>query len=296
MTKILIFGRDGQLGRELNNLLSPRFEVSAISAAQADLSQPQQIVAAIREHAPRLIVNAAAYTAVDKAEEERDAAFAINALAPGVMAQEAYRSGAGLVHFSTDFVFDGVQTRPYRETDETKPVNVYGESKLAGEHAVLGSPAAAIVFRTSWLYGLRGHNFLLTMLKLLRSRDELSVVDDQIGTPTSVHELAQQVVDAVTGFAGSPTEFCLSHRGIFHLSCEGAASWYQFASAIRDFHAQQGVPMAVLRPITSDQYPTAARRPPYSVLDKSKFSSTFGAEIRDWNSALNLVLTRFRGP
>jgi dTDP-4-dehydrorhamnose reductase len=290
MNRILIFGRDGQLGHELHRLLSGDFEITALAAVQADLSEPTQIRDAIRAHDPNLIINAAAYTAVDKAEQDRDRAFAVNAVAPGVMAEEAARNRAGLLHFSTDFVFDGGKSTPYLETDEANPINVYGESKLAGEEAVMQPAVDAVIFRTSWLYGPRGHNFLLTMMKLLTERDELKVVDDQVGTPTSIHELGRQVVAALNRFEGAPADFCAAFRGIYHLSCEGAASWFEFACAIRDFLRRRGTAVAELSAIPSSGYPTPARRPPYSVLDKSKFCAAFAAEIRDWQSALDVVL------
>ncbi len=294
MTSILIFGREGQLGRELNARLARQFDVVALSSADADLRNPDELRAAIRAESPRLIFNAAAYTAVDKAESEREAAFAVNALAPATIAEEAARCGAGLVHFSTDFVFDGTSTTPYLETDQTNPINVYGESKLAGEGAILESGAAAIIFRTSWLYGLNGVNFLLTMSRLLTERDRLSVVDDQIGSPTSVYELAEVVCAILPAEKSALAEFPGLHRGIYHLSCEGQATWFEFANIISTHLESRGRRVADITPVTTAEYPTPATRPSYSVLDKTKFRHTFCQDIANWKPALSSVLQRMQ--
>lgn len=294
MTTILIFGKDGQLGRELNALLAQQFDVVAVASREADLRKPDELKEVIRAESPQLIVNAAAYTAVDKAESDRDTAFAVNALAPAVIAEEAARSGAGLIHFSTDFVFDGTSEKPYVETDQTNPINIYGESKLAGERAIIESSAAAIIFRTSWLYGLQGVNFLLTMSRLLTERDRLSVVDDQTGSPTSVYELAETVCAILPAEESALAQFTGLHRGVYHLSCEGQATWFEFADKIRTHLAMLGRRVADVAPVTTAEYPTPAARPSYSVLDKAKFRRTFCQDITNWKPALASVLQRMQ--
>ncbi len=274
---ILVTGADGQLGHELVRSLGTHGDVRATNRATLDLGDPDAIAATVRALQPALIVNAGAYTAVDKAEDERDLAFAINARAPGVLAEEARRCGAVLLHFSTDYVFDGTARVPYAENAATNPLNVYGASKLAGEAAVAASGAAALVFRTSWVYGARGSNFLLTILRLARERDELRIVADQWGVPNWVGALAEAIERIVA--AGLPA--LRERAGLYHLSCSGATTWYEFARAIVG-----DVQTPRIVPITTAEFPRPARRPAYAVLDTTRFLETFGFALPDWRVAL----------
>ena len=274
---ILVTGARGQIGFELAQLLAPLGNVVAADRAMLDLSDPDAIVAVVRREKPALIVNAGAYTAVDRAESEPGLARAINARAPGILAEEAKRAAAVLVHFSTDYVFDGTRATPYPEDAPTAPLNVYGRSKLEGERAIADAGARAIVLRTSWVYGLRGRNFLLTIRRLAAERDELTVVADQIGVPNWSHTLASATVRIVA--AGLPA--MAERSGLYHLSSSGEASWYDFARAILGDTSE-----ARLVPIATADYPTPARRPAYGVLATSRFESTFGFALPSWREAL----------
>jgi len=274
---ILLTGARGQLGRELAAALRDVGDVVACDHAMLDLADPDRIVDVVRAVAPRTIVNAGAYTAVDRAEQERDAAFAINGRAPGILAAEARRANAIFVHYSTDYVFDGEATTPYDEASSPRPVNVYGASKLEGERAIAASGAAAITLRTSWIYARHGQNFFTTMQKLAASRSEVRVVADQIGVPNWARALARATArlirDAGPGLA--------ERAGLYHLSAAGSTTWYAFASALLQDQRVRVTPIA-----TSD-YPTAARRPAYGVLDASHFARTFGFAIPDWQTLLH---------
>jgi len=274
---ILLTGARGQLGRELAAALRDVGDVVACDHAMLDLADPDRIVDVVRAVAPRTIVNAGAYTAVDRAEQERDAAFAINGRAPGILAAEARRANAIFVHYSTDYVFDGEATTPYDEASSPRPVNVYGASKLEGERAIAASGAAAITLRTSWIYARHGQNFFTTMQKLAASRSEVRVVADQIGVPNWARALARATArlirDAGPGLA--------ERAGLYHLSAAGSTTWYAFASALL-----QGQRVRVT-PIATSDYPTAARRPAYGVLDASHFARTFGFAIPDWQTLLH---------
>jgi dTDP-4-dehydrorhamnose reductase len=275
--RILVTGAGGQLGFELAHWLGAFGEVVAVDRPEIDLADPDAIRRGVRAVAPRLIVNAAAYTAVDRAETEAELAHALNARAPEVLAEEAQRSGAALIHYSTDYVFDGAGDRPYTEDAPTAPLNVYGATKLAGERAVLGSGADALVLRTSWVYGLRGANFLLTMRRLAAQRDELRIVADQTGTPNWCRELARATARIVAD--GLPA--LAARKGLYHLSSTGSTTWYDFARAILG----EGGPTRVL-PIATADYPTPARRPRYGVLDTRRFERTFGFGLPPWRDAL----------
>jgi len=275
--RILVTGAGGQLGFELAHWLAPYGEVVAVDRAEFDLADVDATRRAVREIAPRLIVNAAAYTAVDRAETETDLAHALNARAPQVLAEEARRSGAVLIHYSTDYVFDGERDRPYTEDAPTAPLNVYGATKLAGEQAIAASGAAALVLRTSWVYGLRGANFLLTMRRLAAERDELSIVADQTGTPNWCRELAR----ATARIVGEGLPALAARSGLYHLSSTGSTTWYEFARAILGDGAR-----ARIVPIPSALYPTPARRPRYGVLDTGRFERTFGFGLPPWREAL----------
>ena len=279
--KLLLSGATGQIGFELAKLLPAHGEVSALDRASLDLGDPDAIVETVRRLRPNIIVNAAAYTAVDRAETDADRAFAINARAPAVLAEEAKRIGAVMIQYSTDYVFDGSSATPYREDAPAQPLNVYGRSKLEGERAIAAVGGANLILRTSWVYGLRGQNFLLTMRRLARERDEIRIVADQLGVPNWSRGLAR-ITASLVGLGSS----ALAERaGLYHLSARGSASWFEFAQAIIG-----NVARPTLLPITSAQYPTPARRPAYGVLAPDKFESTFGFVLPDWRSWLGECL------
>lgn len=297
--KILLFGANGQVGHELRRSLSPLGDVICATRAglladggvceMADFDRPQSLPALVERIAPDIVVNAAAYTAVDKAESEPDAAFRANAEAPDAIARACRACDALLVHYSTDYVFDGRGSRPYREDDPVSPLGVYGASKRAGEEAVLASGARHAIFRAAWVYADHGRNFLLTMLRLARDRDELRVVADQIGTPTS----AALIADVSAQVLGLP----FRQSGLWHLTAMGSTSWHGFAEAITVGAAARGViaraPSIV--PIATSDYPTPARRPVYSCLDTSRLSRDFGIVLPDWRIGLEAVLGRMAG-
>ena len=274
---ILLTGATGQVGFELARSLAAHGEVIALDRAALDLADADAIVAGVRQARPQLIVNAAAYTAVDRAESERDAAFAVNARAPGILAEEAKRLDAVLIHYSTDYVFDGRRATPYDEDAPTGPLNVYGASKLEGERAIAQTGAGAIVLRTSWVYGARGSNFLLTMLRLAKERDELRVVADQHGTPNWCRTLA----DATTAAVARGLPWLAERAGLYHLSSAGSTTWHGFAQAIL-----ADAPRPRVVGIATSDYPTPARRPAYGVLATRKFESTFGYAMPDWRDGL----------
>jgi dTDP-4-dehydrorhamnose reductase len=297
--RILLFGANGQVGHELRRSLAPLGEIVATTrtgllgdggACQtADFDAPEALPELIERIAPSLIVNAAAYTAVDKAESDRDAAFRANAEAPSRIAAACARSGIPLVHYSTDYVFDGSGTRPYREDDPTAPLGVYGESKLAGEEGIRASGAPHMILRTAWVYAAHGKNFLRTMLRLGAERDTLGVVADQVGTPTSAGLIAE-VTAALVPRIGPVS-------GTWHLTAAGETSWHGFAEAIFAGAAARGLlaraPTA--RPISTVDYPTPARRPAYSRLDTSRLRSDFGVELPDWRAVCDHVLDDIAG-
>jgi dTDP-4-dehydrorhamnose reductase len=308
MAKILLFGRSGQLGWELAHTLAPLGELTVLGSTDVDFAHPEAIRAAVRAAHPSLIVNAAAYTAVDKAESEPDLAWAINAEAPGILAEEAARTGSLLVHYSTDYVFDGARSAPYIETDPTNPLNVYGKTKLGGEQAIARATAGPagryLILRTSWVYGARGSNFLLTMLRMAKERSELRIVDDQVGAPTSSEAIAQataailaRVFAEGSAQAGTrsqpPAEPTLpaDWSGIYHLTCSGAASWFDFASEFLTRRAAvTGAPIPTLIPIPTSEFPRPARRPANSQLCCELVCETFGVTLPTWQQALQRVL------
>ncbi|MEP6942893.1 MAG: dTDP-4-dehydrorhamnose reductase [Betaproteobacteria bacterium] len=282
---ILLTGATGQLGYELQSALAPHGEIVACRRGELDVSDAAAIAATVRALRPQIIVNAAAYTAVDRAESDAAAAQAINATAPEVFAGEARRLGATLIHFSTDYVFDGSATAPYTEQATPRPISVYGRSKLDGELAIESSGCVHLIFRTSWVYGQRGGNFLLTMQRLARERDELRIVDDQIGVPNWSRDLAAAIAKLVAGGTASLTE----RSGLYHLSARGPTSWFGFARAIVGDVAR---PRVV--PISTAAYPTPARRPAYGVLATEKFENAFGFALGDWRDALRRCLSSQR--
>ena len=303
---ILLTGRNGQLGAALRPLLPRLGKVVALGRSELDLADPDAIRRAVRELRPQIIMNAAGYTQVDQAEADPETAFAVNAEAPRLFAEEAKQIGAALVHYSTDYVFDGLKKSPYLETDPPNPLNAYGKSKLAGEEAIQSSGVPHLILRTSWVYARRGRNFLLTILRLSTQREELRIVADQIGAPTSSDQIAAGTVCVLThilerGF--SPASFA-RFGGIYHMTAGGETSWFEFAQAILEgsariapdapwyVQATGGHPRVVRRvlSITTADYPTPVRRPAYSVLSNARLRSTFGFELPDWRIQLTQVL------
>ncbi len=283
---ILLTGKNGQVGFELARTLAPLGTLHAHDRATLDLANPDALIAACRALKPDLIVNAAAYTAVDKAESEPALAHAINARAPGVLAEEAKRLGAVLVHYSTDYVFDGTKRTPYVETDPVNPINAYGRTKLAGEQAIGAVGCKHLIFRTSWVYGPRGKNFLLTMLALAKTRDQIRVVDDQHGSPTSSAFLAEATVSALQAIPSEGVE-----SGIYHLTAAGNTTWARFARAIfqhRGNGPEETVPRVVA--ISSAEYPTPAKRPANSVMSSSRIRASLGIAPSTWESQLDVCM------
>lgn len=275
--KILLTGKHGQVGGELARSLCALGELRALASADLDLADPDALMRVLRAYKPQLIVNAAAYTAVDKAESRPELAMAVNARAPAILAEEARRLGALLLHYSTDYVFDGQKQSPYIEADPPHPLNVYGHSKLAGEQAIQAVGCRHLILRTSWVYGLRGHNFLLTMRRLLQEGPQVSVVDDQIGVPTWSRWLAEASVQALS--------HCLQERaagGLYHLVPAGQASWYALAQAI----ARHDGAASRLQAITSADYPQRARRPANSCLDAGRAVREFALPHPHWADLL----------
>ena len=292
MRTILLTGASGQVGWELQRALATLGRVVAPDRNELDLSQPESITRAVRHIKPDLIVNPAAYTAVDKAESEPELAYTVNAESPSVLAMEAARLGITLVHFSTDYVFDGGKKTAYIEADQTSPLGVYGASKLAGEKAVMESGAQHLILRTSWVYGMRGKNFLLTMQRLAREREELGVVNDQFGAPTwsrSIAEATAQIL-AMWLSPGTSEDNRRQLSGTYHLSCAGRTSWHDFAAAILSNMQTVGARTARLNPITTADYPTPAKRPANSVLSNEKLQQAFGIFMPAWDDALRLCL------
>ncbi|MCU1760422.1 dTDP-4-dehydrorhamnose reductase [Pseudomonas sp. 14P_8.1_Bac3] len=284
--RILVCGQHGQVSRELQQRLNVSNEVVVPGRDQLDLTQPEHIRQRVRQVRPDLIINAAAYTAVDQAESEPDVAFAINATAPGILAEEALVLGIPLIHYSTDYVFDGSINAPYTEDDTPNPLGVYGQSKLAGEQAITAVQGQHLILRTSWVYSTHGRNFLLTMQRLLQEKPELRIVADQIGAPTWAGTIANSTLALIerwqTGQAGD--------WGTYHLTAQGETSWFGFAQAIGEALKEQGKPCAQLLPIPSSDYPTPATRPLNSRLDCSRLLREWGVSQPDWQTALHECL------
>ncbi len=300
--RCLLIGNKGQVGWELQRTLSTLGEVTAVDRPEIELSSADSIRGKIRNHSPQIILNAAAYTAVDKAEDEPELAMQINATAPAIMAEEAKRTGALFVSYSTDYVFDGTKPSAYTEDDHPNPLSVYGRTKLAGDNAVCDVGGAYLIFRTSWVYGARGKNFLLTMMKLAVERDELKVVDDQVGAPTWSRSLAEataqviaQRMTAARKGTTSTAELFSEFRGIYNMTSAGNASWCGFTDAIIEQLRRAGeTPLARVLPITSAEYPVRATRPKNSILDNSKLQRVFGLKLPAWDTALGLVIDELR--
>lgn len=292
--KLLVTGARGQVGWELARLLAPLGDVTAIDRGAVDLADEDALRRFIRDRAPDVIVNPAAFTAVDKAESQPDVAMAVNGRAPGVMAEAMARTGGLMIHFSTDYVFDGSKAAPWTESDAPNPLSVYGRSKLAGEDAVRAVGGAHFVFRTSWVYGRRGANFLLTMIRLAKERDELRVVADQHGAPTWCRMLAERTRDVIRR---AWTDLDMRDRtreelsGVYHLTNAGATTWHGFASAIVATAPELADRRHVkVTPIATSDYPLPAPRPANSVLDNAKFERVFGVRAQPWDDALGACL------
>ncbi len=291
--KFLVTGSNGQVGFELRRSLAPLGEVIALDRAACDLTQPDKLRQVVREHRPDVIVNPAAYTAVDKAESDVDIAFAVNSTAVGVLAEEARALGSLLVHYSTDYVFDGSKAAPYVETDAVNPQSVYGKSKLAGEQAIAASGAAALVLRTCWVAGAHGGNFAKTILKLGRERESLRVIADQFGAPTTaalIADVTAQVI-ARSWLAADRSAF---PGGIYHLAAGGETTWHGYATEVLRYAAAHGVELKAnpeaIAAIPATDYPLPAPRPANSRLDTSKLCETFGIHLPDWRQGINFLL------
>ena len=288
--RILLFGKTGQVGWELQRSLSPLGDVIAVGRKDADFLDLKGLRAFTLEVRPDLIVNAAAYTAVDKAESEPAIAMRINGEAPGVLAEVAKKLGIGLVHYSTDYVFDGTKGKPYTEDDEPNPINVYGKTKLAGDLAIQSSGWAYIILRTSWVYGARGENFFLTILRLAREKDVIRVVDDQIGCPTWCGSIADATASVLRRLGiVEPDGTWKDKGGFYNCSAGGETSWFEFARAILEYEqVRRGAQWAPpdLQPIGKEAYEADAPRPRYSVLDGSKLERAFDVKIASWQAQL----------
>lgn len=287
MPRILLIGHDGQVGFELQRALASLGPVHAICHPAIDFTNPDSIVRTVRDARPELIVNAAAYTAVDKAESEPDLCRQINAEAPRLLAEEARRLGGALVHYSTDFVYGGDQRHPYTETDAPHPLGVYGRTKLEGDLAIAATGVPHLIFRLAWVYGLRGKNFLLTIRRLAEEGRALRIVDDQVGCPTWCRPVAD-VTAAALAHGASP-EALREVSGVYHAVCGGETSWCGFAKAFLP-------PGAAVQPIATADYPTPARRPAYSVLDCGKLKRVFGLALPSWQEALRACLAGGTAP
>lgn len=295
MTRILLTGKSGQVGAELVAALAPLGEVVACDRSTLDLADAAAIAATVRKLRPDLIVNAAAYTAVDRAESEPELAMAVNGAAPGLLAEEAARLNALLVHYSTDYVFDGSKHGPYSEEDAPNPLNVYGRTKLAGECAVRASGAKHLILRTSWVYAAAGKNFLTTILRLAAERDELKIVNDQIGAPTWCRDIAAATAAILRRLTGPAATDAGALYGIYNLTAQDSTSWHGFAEAILALSSAAGTgSRAKLVPIPTSGYPLPAARPRNSVLSHDKLRRAFGIELPHWRASLEACLAMKR--
>ncbi len=303
--RVLLTGRNGQIGSALERILADTAELKALGRQELDLANADNIRDAIRAFKPHLIVNAAAYTAVDRAESEEALAHKINAEAPAVMAEEAKKAGAALVHYSTDYVFDGLKNQPYTEEDASNPLSAYGRTKLAGEKAIEQTGGRYAIFRTEWVYATRGKNFLLTILRLASEREELRIVCDQSGAPTWSRAIAEATAKIVLDeWRRAGGELFGDRTGIYHMTAAGETTWHDFAVAIieRARHCEggaawlnkttgeSGLKVQRVLPIATKDYPTVARRPAYSVLSNARLQATFGVKLADWRIQLETAL------
>jgi len=291
--RILLFGRNGQVGWELQRALQPLGELRALDRSDGDLLNHAGLRATVHAFRPDIIVNATAYTAVDRAEAEPDLARAVNGDGPRVLAEAAQEIGACLIHYSTDYVFDGEKNGAYVESDATNPVSVYGRTKLEGEIAIAQTGAAHLIFRTSWVYAARAQNFMRTMLRLMHDREELRVVSDQFGAPTSARLIADvtaQVLARMTANARSAADGARERGGIFHLTAAGQTNWFEYACYIRDHKPDAQRKLERLLAIPASEYPTPAKRPSNSVLLTDKLCTAWGIHLPHWTESLSLCL------
>jgi dTDP-4-dehydrorhamnose reductase len=300
--RIVITGTTGQVGWQLQRTLAPLGEIIACTRSQVDFAKPQEAARFVRDQKPDIVVNAAAYTAVDRAESEPERAHVVNADTPARIAQDLAHTSGLLIHYSTDYVFDGNKPGPYTESDPTGPLNAYGHTKLAGELAIAASGCAHIILRTTWVYDIRGKNFLRTVLRLAREREELAMVADQHGAPTWARAIAEATAQIVARSMQGRSASGWRDTGTFHLTAAGQTTWAGFAEQILEEYealaewpadtGEWGAPLVAKRvvPITTEQFPTPARRPCNSVLDNSKLQSTFGLALPDWRDQLRLAL------
>ncbi len=286
--KILLFGKNGQVGWELNRSLQPLGEVVALDRSEADFSKPEDLRKIIRDILPDVIINAVAYTAVDKAEEEKELAAKINAEAPSVLAEEALVIKALLVHYSTDYVFDGANSHRYSESDDPNPINVYGRTKLDGELAVQSAGCDYLIFRTSWVYASRGHNFLLTILRLAKEKEELSIVADQIGSPTSARLIAETTILCLQQ-AIREKQLGIFSSNLYHLTTSNSTSWHGFARAIVET-ANSKLKVNDIKGIPTADYPTPAKRPMNSCLSTTRIRGKYKLILPDWKDSLKLCM------
>jgi dTDP-4-dehydrorhamnose reductase len=292
MREILILGKQGQIAWELQVTLATLGNITVLGSQELDLANPDAIVAKIRQIQPDMIVNAAAYTAVDRAEQEPELCTAINATAPGILAELAREFEALLVHYSTEYVFDGCKTSPYLETDLPQPLGVYGASKLAGERAIIQVDCPHLILRTTWVYGNRGKNFLLTILRLAAERSELKIVADQVGAPTWCRSIAEATAQIL-----AQCQRDRDVKGLYNLSAAGKTSWHGFASQIVDryqvLYPDRHLAVEQILAIPASDYPTPAQRPAYSVLDNSKVLADFGVQLPAWDASLEQLFARW---
>lgn len=293
--KILVAGRHGQIAWELQRSLQSLGEVRAVGRPEIDLAQPDSLRRMVRQYTPDVLINAAAYTAVDQAETDPDAVAVLNIQAPRIMAEEAKRVNALFITYSSDYVFDGLKKAPYTEADVPNPLNRYGASKLAGDRAVEAEGGAYLILRTSWVYGARGKNFLRTITKLATERGELRVVDDQVGAPTWSHDIAEATAQilALLSQRSGKVESLAGREGVYNVTAQGSVSWFGFASAILDEMRLGGAGregLARLVPIPSSEYPTAAARPGNSILSNEKIRQSFGIALPQWRMSLTKVM------
>jgi dTDP-4-dehydrorhamnose reductase len=289
--RILLLGKEGQLGGELNRILSSWADVNVLGQDDFELADFDGLAGIVRRIQPDVIVNAAAYTNVDQAESEPDVANAVNGIAPGILAKEARSIGAVLIHYSTDFVFDGSKKTPYTESDTPNPINAYGISKLIGENEIFRQGEAFLIFRTSWVYGLESNNFVTKILNWSRSQKEMRVVDDQIGSPSWTRMLAQVTSEILSKGAEDIHAFCKAHAGLYHLAGTGAASRYDWAKDILDLdpHKEDQAVDKII-PARSAEYPAPAVRPAYSALDSTHIQQTFGIQLQTWREYLRQAM------
>jgi dTDP-4-dehydrorhamnose reductase len=289
--RILLIGKNGQLGWELHRSLAPLGELIAVDYPEIDLADPDSTRRLVRNTTPDLVVNSAAYTAVDKAELEPELCRAVNSIAPGVLAEEASAIKAALIHYSTDYVFDGASTNPYKETDRPNPLNTYGKSKLEGEQVVQKVAGASLILRTSWIYSTRQGGFVNKILQWSRQQSSMRVVVDQVASPTWCRMLAEITAQVVAMGAYDIFSFIGEHKGIYHLAGNGCASRWEWAKAILDLdpHKEQQV-VVELNQAFAAEFPTPAQRPAYSSLDCTLFEQVFGLRLPDWQNALKLAM------